>query len=59
MSDPMGPLFKPNDKDFFVMTNIGANATFSAADKTNNQLQFTGDQWDKLRMVEPEGTRKC
>ena len=58
MSDPMGPLFKPNDKDFFVMTNIGANAAFSAADKTNNQLQFTGDQWDKLRMVEPEGTQE-
>ena len=58
MSDPMGPLFKPENKDFFVMTNIGANAAFSDANKTNNTLQFTGDQWDKLRMVEPSGTQE-
>ena len=58
MSEIMGPLFKPEDKDFFVMTNIGANANFSDASKTNNSLQFTGDQWDKMRMVEPEGTQE-
>ena len=58
MSDPMGPLFKPEDKDFFVITNIGANADFSAANKTNNTVQFIGSQWDKLRMVEPEGTQE-
>ena len=59
MSDPMGPLFKPNDKDFFVITNIGANSNFSAANKTNNSIQLTGDQWDKMRMVEPEGTQEA
>ena len=58
MSDANGPLFKPEDKDFFVITNIGANAAFSASNKTNNTIQFTGDQWDKLRMVEPEGTQE-
>ena len=55
---PNGPLFKPEDKDFFVVTNIGANAAFKAPDKSNNTIQFIGSQWEKLRMVEPEGTQE-
>ena len=58
MSEPMGPLFKPSDKDFFVVTNINApNPNFKDQNKTNNSIQFIGSQWDNLRMVEPEGTQ--
>ena len=42
-----------------MITNIGANAKFSDSSKTNNSVQFTGDQWDKLRMIEPEGTQEA
>ena len=55
----MGPLFKPSDKDFFVVTNINApNPNFKNQNKTNNSIQFIGSQWDNLRMVEPEGTQE-
>ena len=40
MSDAMGPLFKPQDKDFFVVTNIGANNDFKDAGKTNNTFSY-------------------
>ena len=57
-SNPQGPLFKPEGKEFFVVTNIGANADFKNSGKTNNSIQFIGSQWEKLRMVEPEGTQE-
>ena len=48
-SDPQGPLFKPEGKEFFVVTNIGANADVKNSGKTNNSIQFIGSQWEKLR----------
>jgi hypothetical protein len=54
----MGPLFKPQNQDFFVVTNIGGNAAFSDSAKTNNTIQITGESWDQLRMSQPEGTQE-
>ena len=59
MSDrKYGPLFKPENEGFFVLTNIGAHPNFTAADKTNNVVQLTGDVWEGLRMAQPEGTQE-
>ena len=58
MSDQFGPLFKPQDQEFFVFTNIGADADFTDAAKTNNTVQLTGDVWEELRMAQPEGTQE-
>ena len=65
MSDrPMGPLFKPQDQEFFVFTNIGAATKqdgvtpFTDPNISNNTVQITGDVWEGLRMAQPEGTQE-
>ena len=59
-NDAFGPVFKPQDQEFFVFTNIGATngSSGNLATLSNNTIQITGDVWDGLRMAQPSGTQE-